>query len=90
MTVAGMGPVGFVYYDRELDVSTRDSIARALATTARVPLVLTADGPERVTAWTGTGSYSLPQQNAEVLGVDHPFLEEATRDLISLCHHPDA
>ncbi|MCK5383813.1 MAG: alkaline phosphatase family protein, partial [Gammaproteobacteria bacterium] len=52
VTVAGMGPVGFVYYDQELDASARDSIARALATTARVPLVLTADGPERVTAWT--------------------------------------
>ena len=90
VTVAGMGPVGFVYYDRELDSSATESIARALATTARVPLVLTADGPERVTAWTDTGSYSLPRQNAELLGADHPFLAEATRDLISLCHHPDA
>ena len=90
VTVAGMGPVGFVYYDQGLDASARDSIARALATTARVPLVLTADGPERVTAWTDTGTYSLPRQNAEVLGTDHPFLEEATRELITLCHHPDA
>jgi endonuclease/exonuclease/phosphatase family metal-dependent hydrolase len=90
VTVAGMGPVGFVYYDRELDASARDSIARSLATTAQVPLVLTRDGPERVTAWTDTGTYSLPRQAAEVLGTDHPFLEEATRELITLCHHPDA
>jgi endonuclease/exonuclease/phosphatase family metal-dependent hydrolase len=90
VTVAGMGPVGFVYYDRELDISARDSIARSLATTARIPLVLTRDGPERVMAWTDTGTYSLPRQNAEVLGTDHPFLEEATRELITLCHHPDA
>jgi endonuclease/exonuclease/phosphatase family metal-dependent hydrolase len=90
VTVAGLGPVGFVYYDRELDAPVHDAIARALATTAQVPLVLTADGPERATAWTDTGVYTLPQQNAEVLGADHPFLEEATRDLISLCHHPDA
>jgi endonuclease/exonuclease/phosphatase family metal-dependent hydrolase len=90
VTVAGMGPVSFVYYDRELDASTRDSIARSLATTAQVPLVLTADGPDHATAWTDTGTYSLPRQNAEVLGADHPFLEEVTRELIALCHHPDA
>lgn len=90
VTVAGMGPVGFVYYDRDLDASVRDSIACSLAKTARIPLVLTRDGPERVTAWTDTGKYSLPRQNAEILGTDHPFLEEATRELIALCHHPDA
>jgi endonuclease/exonuclease/phosphatase family metal-dependent hydrolase len=32
----------------------------------------------------------LPLQNAEILGTDHPFLEETTRDLIALCHHRDA
>ncbi|MEN8108247.1 MAG: endonuclease/exonuclease/phosphatase family protein [Pseudomonadota bacterium] len=90
VTVAGLGPVGFVYYDREPGAHTRDAIARSLATTAQVPLVLTADGPERATAWTDTGAYTLPRQNAEVLGHDHPFLEETTRDLIALCHHPDA
>ncbi|MEN8108179.1 MAG: endonuclease/exonuclease/phosphatase family protein [Pseudomonadota bacterium] len=90
VTVAGLGPVGFVYCDRELEVPVRDSIARVLATTARVPLVLTADGPERALAWTDTGTYTLPRQNAEVLGADHPFLEETARDLIALCHHPDA
>ncbi len=90
VTVTGMGPLGFVYYDRELDADTRDAIARSLATRAQVPMVLTADGPERATAWTDTGSYSLPRQNAEVLGADHPFLEEAGRELVALCHHPDA
>jgi endonuclease/exonuclease/phosphatase family metal-dependent hydrolase len=90
VTVAGMGPVGFVYYDQELDAATRGSIARSLATTAQVPLVLTADGPDHARAWTDTGTYSLPRQNAEVLGTDHPFLEEVTRELITLCHHPDA
>jgi endonuclease/exonuclease/phosphatase family metal-dependent hydrolase len=90
VTVAGMGPVCFVYYDRELDAATRDSIARLLVTSAQVPLVLTRDGPERATAWTDTGIYSLPRQDAEVLGADHPFLEEAARELVALCHHPDA
>jgi endonuclease/exonuclease/phosphatase family metal-dependent hydrolase len=90
VSVAGLGPVGFVYYDQKLDAPLRDSIASTLATTAQVPLVLTADGPECATAWTDTGTYTLPRQNAEVLGADHPFLEGITRDLITLCHHPDA
>lgn len=90
VTVAGLGPIGFVYYDHELDKTTRDTIAQMLATTADVPLVLTADGPDRATAWTASGTYTLPQQNAEVLGAEHPFLEESTQDLITLCHHPDA
>ena len=90
VSVAGMGPLAFVYYDQALEASVRDSIARSMATTAHIPLVLTADGAEQATAWTDTGSFSLPRQNAEVLGADHPFLEEATRDLVALCHHPDA
>jgi endonuclease/exonuclease/phosphatase family metal-dependent hydrolase len=90
VAVAGLGPVGFVYYDHELDTSTREAVARALVTTARVPLVLTADGPDGATAWTSDGTYALPRQNAEILGADHPFLEEATRELITLCHHADA
>ncbi|MDX1698910.1 MAG: endonuclease/exonuclease/phosphatase family protein, partial [Thiohalobacterales bacterium] len=90
VTVTGMGPVGFVYYDRALQADSRDAIARALAETAGVPLVLTADGADRARAWTAAGSFALPQQSAEVLGADHPFLEVAARELVALCHHPDA
>jgi endonuclease/exonuclease/phosphatase family metal-dependent hydrolase len=89
-TVSGVGPVVFVYCDRELEAPAHNAVARALVATAEMPLVLTPDGPGCVTAWTETGVFALPRQNAEILGADHPFLEEATRELIELCHHPDA
>lgn len=90
LAVAGLGPVGFVYCERDLQLPARDSVARALVGSAKVPLVLTPDSPGRVTAWTDAGVFSLPRQNAEVLGADHPFLEQATEELIALCHHPEA
>jgi endonuclease/exonuclease/phosphatase family metal-dependent hydrolase len=88
--VAGLGPVAFVYCDRELEAPAHNAVARALVATTEVPLVLTPDNPGCVTAWTETGVFKLPQQNVNVLGSDHPFLEEATVELIELCHHPDA
>ena len=90
LTVAGMGPLGFVYYEQALATATRDAIGRALVETARVPLVLTADGSNQARAWTDSGEYVLPRERSAVLGAEHPFLEEATRELIALCHHPDA
>jgi hypothetical protein len=89
-TVAAPGPVAFVYCDRVLEAPAHNALARALVATAGVPLVLTPDGPGCVTAWTETGVFALPRQNADILGADHPFLEEATVELIELCHHPDA
>jgi hypothetical protein len=89
-TVTAPGPVAFVYCDSKLEAPAHNALARALVTTAGVPLVLTTDGPGCVKAWTETGVFALPRQNAEILGADHPFLEEATGELIELCHHPDA
>lgn len=88
--VAGLGPVGFVYCERDLEPTVRDTAARALVNSASIPLVLTRDEPGQVTAWTATGIFTLPQQAASVLGEGHPFLEQVSRDLVALCHHPDA
>lgn len=90
VTVAALGPVGFVYCEGAPAAPAREAIARALVTAAGVPLVLTPDGPGRVMAWTDTGVFTLPQQAAEVLGADHPYLNEAAGELVALCHHPDA
>jgi len=65
-------------------------VARALVGSAKVPLVLAADGPGRATAWTDAGVFSLPRQNTQVFGVDHPFLRQATEELIALCNHQEA
>jgi hypothetical protein len=48
------------------------------------------DGPGRVIAWAGATVYRLPEQSAEVFGAGHPFLQQVTRDIVALCHHPSA
>jgi len=88
--VIAMGPVGFVYCDGVREDRQWAEIAEALVADAYLPLVLRKSDDSTVTAWTRTGVYRLPEQSAEVLGADHPFLDETTQDLIQLCHHKDA
>lgn len=94
VTVAAMGPVGMVYTPTPLSTEDADLAARALVDKAHVPMVLHTDtraGQDGIiTAWTAAGRFSLPVDARRVLGQDHPFLEEASRDLIRMCTHPDA
>ncbi len=90
VTVAAMGPVAFVYLRRSVRRGIGDKVARELVDTARVPLVLAVEGDGQVTAWTQAGVFSLAAQGAQVLGGDHPYLAEVTRDLAALCRHPNA
>lgn len=90
VTVASMGPVALVYIHQALAREVRDDVARKLVETAKVPMVLAVDEGDQVTAWTHAGKFSLSAQSAEILGGDHPYLHEVTRDLADLCHHPDA
>jgi len=90
LTVAPLGPVAMIYYEREVAAAERAALARALAEQTQAPLVLIKDDPGRARAWSEAGEFVLPQDAARVLGADHPFLTEATQDLIALCHHPDA
>jgi endonuclease/exonuclease/phosphatase family metal-dependent hydrolase len=90
ISVAALGPVAMVYYERDRGAAHCAELARTLQEKTKVPLVLTKDGIGRARAWTDAGVFVLPDDGAEVLGVDHPFLEEASRDLVALCAHPDA
>ena len=90
LSVAPLGPVAMIYYERELSVAERAALARALVEQAKAPLVLITNGSGGARAWTDAGEFALPEDGAEVLGTGHPFLDEATQDLITLCHHPDA
>jgi len=90
ITVAAMGPLGHVYSSPRLDGPERDRLARGLVEMAGVPLVLATDGQDQVRAWTAEGTFQLPGESRRVLGHDHPFLNEVTGDLITLCHHPNA
>ncbi len=90
ISVTAMGPLGMVYSSAKILPDERHRLAKKLVDSAKVPLVLVADGPDRLRAWTKQGEFVLPEQKEKVLGPDHPFLDEVTRDLIELCQHPDA
>ncbi len=89
-TVTGMGPIAHLYLSRPLDEHERERLACALVESAGIPTVLAANGDGKGLAWSGTGSFSLPEDAARILGPDHPFLEEAAEDLLCLCHHTHA
>ncbi len=88
--IASMGPVGHIYIQRELGSEQKRSLARRLATEARVPLVLIREGESRVAAFTPQGEFMLPEDGARILGPQHPFLREVVHDLIRLVRHPNA
>ncbi len=90
LSVASLGPVGFIYPPRSLNKGETDFIARELVNTAKVPLVITRDNANRLRAWTDAGIYKLPAQIVEILGAEHPFLDEIRDDLMALCRHPEA
>lgn len=88
--VTAMGPLGQIYCPPFESAAERDAIARRLVDEARIPLVLAPDGEGEAIAWTQAGQFRLPRDAREVLGPRHPFLKEAARDLVAICHHPDA
>jgi endonuclease/exonuclease/phosphatase family metal-dependent hydrolase len=90
LVVVAMGPLGFIYAPGALTTERRAEAARRLVSECGIPLVLAADGPDGAVAWTKAGEHLLPDDGGDVLGVDHPFLDEAVQDMIALCGHPDA
>lgn len=88
--VAALGPVGHVYLPPELTAEARALIARELAHTHQVPLVLRVAAPGTLSALTDAGEFSLPQDRAALFGPQHPFLDAVGEDLVRLCEHADA
>ncbi len=86
-TVVALGPIGLVYPPRTLSERERTAIAEALVTDADIPMVLIAGGEGRAIAHTKDGRFTLPDDAAPILGADHPFRDDAARDLVTLCHH---
>lgn len=88
-TTVAIGPVGYIYWPTRLGPDDTDRVARRLVAAARVPLVLAVvDGD--VAAWTRSGRFRMPDDARHILPADHPFLQDAARDLARLCRHPDA
>lgn len=90
LSVAPLGPVAHLYYDRPLSAPQLIELAGELVAQARVPLVLHRNAPGDVRATTQAGEFSLRDNPAAALGAQHPYLEDACADLIALCEHPDA
>jgi endonuclease/exonuclease/phosphatase family metal-dependent hydrolase len=88
--VAALGPVGHLYLPPGLSLDARQAIARELATTHRVPVVLGRDPAGTLRAFTDAGEFRLPQDSALLFGAAHPFLDSIGADLLRLCAHPDA
>ena len=88
--VAAMGPVAHLYPSPELVAEQRDRLAQALVQRASVPVVAALDGAGTIRVWTDEGLLQLPDDAARLFGPDHPFLEDLTQDLLTLCRHSSA
>jgi hypothetical protein len=88
--VAAVGPMGHVYLHDKVTNSEKMRIAKAIVEKAHVPAVLIADDNGEALAWSEEGIFKFPENAAKILGSDHPFLEEVSKDLLFLVNHPDA
>ncbi|NNC68828.1 MAG: oxidoreductase [Gammaproteobacteria bacterium] len=88
--ITAMGPLGQVYSPYKLTTEDRNHIAKQLIEKAKVPLVIVKENSNQATAWLQDKCFSLPQDRADVFGANHPFLDELTDDIISICQHKNA
>lgn len=88
--VTAMGPVGHIYPPQPFSSEEKESVARKFVVSAKIPLVMTPAGPGKAFAWTSSGKFTLPEEADKVMEAEHPFYEEVVRDLVEMCHHPDA
>ena len=88
--VTAMGPLGHIYLPDPLKEKDIAIFAERLVKEVKAPLVLVPGSEREVFAWTEKGSFVLPEDSRKILGEDHPFFDEASSDLIELCHHPNA
>jgi endonuclease/exonuclease/phosphatase family metal-dependent hydrolase len=90
IVVTAMGPIGHIYLPEIPSAAERITFAKNLVEIAGIPLVFLPGQGGSVMAFNRRGAWRLPEDRAEILGIDHPYLDEAATDLADLCHHPDA
>lgn len=88
--IAALGPVGHVYAPQPLTSDERDIVARELAHTHKVPIVLTREAPGLLRARTEIGDFQLTRDRVALFGARHPFIDSIGEDLVRLCEHADA
>lgn len=86
--VAALGPVGHIYFGRDIGAAGSRRLAAALVGDG-VPGVLWRAGPERVAWLEAGGEHVLPDQ-AGLFDAAPEFRAEIARDLVALCRHPRA
>lgn len=93
INITAMGPIGHIYLPITLAENDHAAYATALVGDAAIPLVLFRSGQgdeATLRARNARGEWNLPDDAAEIIGHDHPFLDEVVGDLIALSQHPDA
>lgn len=86
--VAANGPLGFIYLNKPLAVEGRQRLAERLVDEAGCPFVLMRVDDNRVRYRVQQGWFDIDSKAVELLGADHPFLNEVAEDLASLARHP--
>ena len=87
--VTTMGPLGHVYLQRSISPDRKAQLADKLVHEARIPLVLYTNG-DKTTAVNRRGRFDLWENRRQVLGGDHPYLDQTAADLERVCHHSNA
>ncbi len=90
IVVTAMGPIGHLYFPEKLADTEMDALAAELVRSAKIPLILRRPVEGEARAFNSRGAWTLPADRAEILGADHPFLDEAAADLVHLAGHADA
>lgn len=87
--VTTMGPLGHVYLQRSIPPPRKAQLADKLVHQARIPLVLYTDD-DKTMAVNRQGRLDLWENRRQVLGGDHPYLDQAAADLGRVCNHSNA
>lgn len=88
-TVAGIGPVGHIYFSRPLDDERRAAVARRLVGQG-VPGVLLKRSDGAVVWLHAAGETAVPGEVPDLLPHPAPIRAEMAEDLVALARHPHA
>ncbi len=89
--VTAIGPTGNIYAPVPLTFEQKCTFARKLVAEARIPLIAVNEMKAgQVWMFSDEGEYRYPQDAVKIFGTEHPFLEDVTRDFLSLTQHPFA
>lgn len=87
--ITAMGPLGHIYIPLELSGVQKKEYAGRLVELAGIPLVFYLD-KDSVICVNQSGADDLSAKAKQVFGADHPFLEEVSADMETICRHPQA